>query len=82
MIGMLWSRLIPAFTGPCHSRADRSSFHYQLQPWTCVQLPYQFSMVSASFSHSRHIIGKFGRWLNVERHVVEPTHTRIHGAVP
>jgi len=25
---------------------------------------------------------QFGRWLNNDRHVVEPTNTRIHGAVP
>jgi len=57
MIGILWSRLTPAFTGPYHSRADRSSSHEQFLPWTSVQLPCQLSSVfDTSFDHSRRII--------------------------
>jgi len=47
-------------------------------------MPIVFGVCSFLRPQQVHHMGfdQFGMWLNDDGHVVEPTNTRIHGAVP
>jgi len=47
-------------------------------------MPIVFGVCYLFRAHQADHMGfdQFGRWLNDDRHVAEPTNTRIHGAVP